>query len=54
MAEVLQEPTTDQSALIGSISWVGSIKHYSTQNETRLDVQHLEVLDYFQVNRIYF
>ena len=53
-AEILRVPVSDQSALIGNVSRKGSIKHYSKLDNTRLDIQHLAVLDYYQISRIYF
>ena len=42
-----------QSALIGNISSSGSIKHYSSLDEKKLDLIHLDIIGRFQVIRIY-
>lgn len=53
-AERLRISVTDQTALIGNVDRKGSIKHYSKVDETRLDIQHLAVIDTYQIIRIYF
>ena len=42
-----------QSALIGNVSRSGSIKHYSSLDEKKLDLIHLDIIGRFQVIRIY-
>ena len=52
-AERLRVSVTDQAALIGNIDRKGSIKHYSQVDEARLEIQHLAVLDSYDIIRIY-
>jgi len=52
-AERLRVPIDDQRTLIGNKSKSGSIAHYSPIDEVRHDIQHLAVLDQYQIIKIY-
>tara|TARA_B100000989_G_scaffold51150_1_gene34009 strand:- start:1284 stop:2756 length:1473 start_codon:yes stop_codon:yes gene_type:complete len=52
-ADTIQVGVSDQTTLLGNKAKTGSIANYSKTDELRLDIQHLAVLDHYQIIRIY-